>query len=172
MIRVEASVEIRRSASDVFIADFENDPRWRSGVFEACWTSDPPVGVGSTYEQRARFLGRDIRTSFRVTGHEPGRRIAIESEDDPFPIRVVRTVAGDADRATAGAVVEGDARGFFRLAGPVLAFLVRWSVRKDYRRLKRVLEAGCGRARETARSSARPETRISQDAAATTEARS
>lgn len=27
------------------------------------WTSDPPIGVGSTYDQVASFLGREIITS-------------------------------------------------------------------------------------------------------------
>jgi len=37
------------------------NPDWQSGMTTCEWTSPAPVGVGSTYEQRARFLGREIR---------------------------------------------------------------------------------------------------------------
>ena len=41
--------------------------------------------------------------------------------------------------------VEGDASRVYRLADPILAMLVRRSVRRDLRTLKRVLENGTGR---------------------------
>jgi hypothetical protein len=41
--------------------------------------------------------------------------------------------------------VEGDASRVYRLADPILATLVRRSVRRDLRTLKRALENGTGR---------------------------
>ncbi len=44
---------------------------------ERCvWTSEPPIGVGSTYDQQARFMGREIVSSFEVVEFVPGRKSA------------------------------------------------------------------------------------------------
>lgn len=126
-----------------FVSDFENNPRWQRGMRSCRWTSPPPHGVGSTYDQTARFLGRDVVSSFRVVEHLPGRRVRITSTSGPFRITETRTVQPLGEgRAHVAAIVEGDAGGFFRIAGPLLRALVARSVRGDYARLKRLLEAG------------------------------
>ncbi len=138
-------VDVDRSANEVFafVAEFENNPRWQRGMRSCRWTSPSPRGVGSTYDQVARFLGKEIVSSFRVLEHHPGRRVKITSTSGPFPITETRTVQPLGDgRAHVSAIVEGDAGGFFRIAGPVLRALVARSVRGDYVRLKRLLEAG------------------------------
>lgn len=141
-VRVE--VEVDRPAAEVFayLADFANNPEWQRGMRECRWTSAPPHGAGSTYEQRARFLGRDVVSTFRVVEHEPGRRVRITSVAGSFPITVTRSVEPlGPDRCRVVAVVEGDAGGFFGLAGPLLRPLVARSVRGDYARLARRLAA-------------------------------
>ncbi len=145
MIPVTVTVDIDRPADQVFafVSDFENNPRWQQGMRSCRWTSPPPHGVGSTYDQVARFLGKDIVSSFKVVEHEPGRRIKITSTAGPFPITETRIVAPRGEgRSTIAAIVEGDAGKFFRLAAPVLRPLVERSVRGDYRRLKQSLETG------------------------------
>lgn len=143
MVSATTSVEIGRPAGEVFdfVAEFTNNPRWQRGMRTCRWTSDPPRGVGSTYEQEARFLGKDVRNSFRVTGLEPGRRISFESTGGSFPIAVTRTVDPlGADRCRFTEAVQGDARGFYRVAEPVLQLLVRASIKRDFPRLKALLE--------------------------------
>jgi hypothetical protein len=69
--------------------------------------------------------------------------VRITSTSGPFPITETRTAQPLGEgRAHVAAIVEGDAGGFFRIAGPVLRALVARSVRGDYARLKRLLEAG------------------------------
>ena len=143
MVRATTSVEIDRPADDVFefVAEFTNNPRWQRGMRACRWTSDPPHGVGATYEQEARFLGKDVRNTFRVTDLEPGRRISFESTGGTFPIAVTRTVEPlGPDRARFTEDVQGDARGFYRVAEPVLQLLVRASIKRDFPRLKALLE--------------------------------
>lgn len=146
MIHVEAHVDIDRSASEVFeyLEEVENNPRWLSGMRSSRWTSQPPVGVGSTYVQVSQFLGRQIHTSFEVTRHEPGRLITIESrEGSSFPITVTRIVEPDGDgRARVTELVDADAKGFYTLATPLLKRLVERTIRRDYGTLKHLLEEG------------------------------
>jgi len=118
-----------------------NNPRWQKGMQSCEWTSEGPVAVGSTYDQVARFLGREIRTSFEVTEFEAGESIRIESRSGPMPLDITRTVTAlDGDRCTVRAVIRGDSSGVFRIAEPIMRFMVNRSVQADYDRLKDQLE--------------------------------
>lgn len=142
-MQVTSSVVIERSPDAVFafVADAENNPRWQRGMRSCRWVSEPPIDVGSVYEQEASFLGRTIDSTFEVVALEPGRSITIETIESTFPIRVTRSVEplGD-DRCQVTAVVRGDPSGVFRVFTPLLRWMVQRSVRGDYRRLKILLE--------------------------------
>jgi uncharacterized membrane protein len=144
MIRVETSVHIDRPSDEVFdfIANFENNPRWQSGQVEARFTSEGPLRVGSTYDQAAKFLGRQIVSTFEVLEYEPGCMVKASSTSGSFPITFTRIVEAAGDGAHVSAVVEGDASGFFKLAEPLLARMVQRSVKADYRNLKQLMEGG------------------------------
>lgn len=138
-----ASVEIARPAAEVFdyVADAANNPAWQGGMRSCVWTSEPPLRVGSTYDQEAAFLGRAIRSSFVVTALDPGHSITIETTESTFPIRVTRSVdAIDATSCRVTATVEGGPGGVLALFGPLLRLFAQRSVRADYRRLKANLE--------------------------------
>jgi uncharacterized membrane protein len=144
MIEVTASVEIDRSSDEVFdyLADMENNPLWQRGQQRCVWTSEPPLRVGSTYDQEARFLGRTIRSSFVVAELEPGRRIRIRTTAGTMPLDITRQVRRVGPNRTAvSAIVKGEPSGMFSLAAPVMRRLVASSVAKDYRRLKTILES-------------------------------
>jgi len=74
MIDVTSELPVDRPAEQVFafIADPENNPTWQKGMRSCRWTSKPPIGVGSTYEQHAGFLGKSIDSTFQVIAFEPG----------------------------------------------------------------------------------------------------
>ena len=143
MIRVESSVEIGRPPAEVFayIANFENNPEWQSGMLEAHFTSPGPLAVGSTYSQVARFLGRRVESNFEVIAYEPGRLIKITTTSGSFPITVTRKVEAAGEGSRVSAIVEGDSSGFFRVAEPLMRRMVQRSVEGDYTRLKDLLES-------------------------------
>ncbi len=142
MIEVDVAVEIDRPPERVFqfVADFENNPIWQSGMRSARFTSPAPLAVGSTYEQVASFLGREVVSSFEVVAYVPGRKVAATSVGGSFPITFTRQVDPVGAGSRVSAHIEGDARGFFRIARPLLRWLVRRSIRRDYANLKRILE--------------------------------
>lgn len=143
MIEVTSELPVDRPTGEVFdfIADAENNPTWQDGMKSCRWTSDGPIGVGSTYEQHAAFLGKSIDSTFEVVAFEPGRSITITTLASTFPITVTRSVEprGE-DRCIVRARVQGDPSGVFRLAAPLMKRMVQRSVRGDYRRLKELLE--------------------------------
>jgi hypothetical protein len=109
----------------------------------ARWITAPPIRVGSRYGQVARFLGREVRTSFEVTVYEPAVAITISSlPGSSFPITITRRVdALGLGRCRLTEIAEGDSTGFYRLAEPLLRKLVRRNIERDYRRLKHLLES-------------------------------
>lgn len=118
-----------------FLADATNNPRWQRGMVACRWTSPAPIAVGSTYEQHARMLGRDLRMVFEVVDLEPDRSITIRTTDGPFPLEVTRRVAAAGAGTLASATIRGDASGVFGLATPVLRRVVERSVAADWERL-------------------------------------
>lgn len=144
MTEVTASIEIDRPGADVFdyIADMSNNPRWQKGQRSCTWTSEPPLRLGSTYDQEAVFLGKTIVSSFEVAEFEAGRRIRISTTAGTMPIDVTREVEPLSEsRCRVSALVRGDPTGVFKVIDPLMSRMVRSSVRKDYARLKGLLEA-------------------------------
>jgi uncharacterized membrane protein len=142
MIQVETTVLINKASERVFalISNFENNPLWQSGTVEARFTSEPPLRIGSVYEQTAKFLGRKVISTFEVIAFEPDHMIKATSTSGSFPITFTRSVQATKDGTRVSAVIEGDSSGFFKLAEPILQRLVQSSVDRDYAKLKRVLE--------------------------------
>jgi hypothetical protein len=143
MIQVETGVQIQLPSDIVFayISNFELNPTWQSGMVEAKFMSEPPLRVGSTYEQVSKFLGRKIVSEFEVIAFEPGHMVKATTTSGSFPITFTRTVESEGDGCRVSAVIEGDASGFFKLAEPIMAHLVQNSVDRDYANLKELLES-------------------------------
>jgi uncharacterized membrane protein len=133
-----------RESVAAYLRDPANDPHWIGGLRSARLLTAPPVGVGSRVERVARFLGRRIEYVNEIT-ELTADRLAMRSVRSPFPMRVTYRFDAADDATTEVSVrVEGDASRLYRLADPLLARLVRRSVQRDLRTLKRLLERGEG----------------------------
>ncbi len=142
-MELSATRVIARPAEDVFafLCDAANNPSWQRGMRSCEWTTPPPIGVGSVYEQEARFLGRTVVTTFRVEDHQPGRSITIASRGGSFPITVTRSVEPITESTSrVRAEITGEPGGFFKVAGPLLQRLAQRSVDRDYDRLVEILD--------------------------------
>jgi uncharacterized membrane protein len=143
---VVVELEINRPCAMVweYLENAEHNPEWLRNMKTAKWTTDPPVRVGSRYDQIATFLGKEVRTSFEVTELEVGRCITISSlPGSSFPLRITREVEPVSDaRCRVRETAEGDSSGFYRVADPVMRPLVRLNITRAYRRLRQLLEQG------------------------------
>ena len=142
MARVENSVVINRPVEEVFafMSDVEKAALYESGVEERVLTSEGPMGVGSTGRDISRFLGRRMEYTPEVIGYEPGKLLEM-STDMPFEM-TIRYEFEDADGGTLARIrVQGEGSGFYRLAAPLLARMVKRNVSSDLRTLKRLLES-------------------------------
>ena len=142
MIKIVSGTRIDRPSEEVFayIPNFENNPKWQSGMVAAKFTSEGPLRVGSTYSQQAKFLGRNIESTFEVLEYEPDRMVRAATTAGSFPITFTRVVEPIDGGTKVTAIIEGEARGFFKLAKSLMARMVQRSVDADYENLKRILE--------------------------------
>ena len=143
MVRITSAISIKRKPEQVFayLSNFENNPKWQSGMVKARFTSEPPLAIGSTYTQEAKFMGRQVHSNFTVSDYEPGRLVKISTTSGSFPITVTRIVEPAEDGCLVRAIVEGDATGFIKVVEPLMQLMVKRSVDGDYRRLKELLES-------------------------------
>lgn len=144
-MEMAATRDVACPAEDVFefFADASNNPKWQKGMQSCEWTSQPPIAIGSTYEQKARFVGRDILSTFRVSAYEPGRLIGIETIKSTFPIQVLRTVVqtGDGSCTVSAHITGGPEKGLTKTLEPLFGRMAQKSVDRDYDRLVRLLES-------------------------------
>lgn len=141
---VRATIDIARPPADVARYQFDaaNDPAWIGGVREVELVAPAPTSVGSRVLRKGGFLGRPIEWLMEVVDHVPERRISMHAVRSPFPMDVTYELE-PIERGTRASIrVQGDPRGAYGFAGPLLGPMVRRSVAGDLRRLKRQLEDG------------------------------
>ena len=137
-MHVTVERKIPRPAQEVFafFSDASNNPTWQKGMVSCAWTSEGPIDVGSTYEQVAEFMGKEIRSTFSVTAFDPGRRIVIETVESTFPIHVDRAVKPiDAESCRVFATISGGPGGVMKLLAPLTDKMAQRSIEADYDRL-------------------------------------
>ena len=142
-IDVTAEVLIQRNREEVarYAIDPENDPVWIGGIVEATPPGDPSLRSGSRVQRAAKFLGRRIEYVLEVTDLESEGLLGMKSLKGPFPMDVTyqfRELEGD---TLARITVQGNAGGFYKVAAPLMARMVKRNISKDQKALKELLEA-------------------------------
>jgi uncharacterized membrane protein len=141
---VEMSIQINRPVEEVFafLSNFENNPRWQSTSVEAKKISDGPVGVGTTYQAVTSMLGRRINSEQEITEYEPNRLVSRKSTAGPFPFEIHVGFEQAEGGTRINASIDGEPRGFFKLAEPLLERALKRQFDSDLANLKDMMEAG------------------------------
>jgi hypothetical protein len=141
-VDVSSELVIARPRPEVaaFATEPANDPVWIGGIRSSRALQPGPIAVGARVERTASFLGRRIDYVNEVVELEPSARLHMRSVQGPFPMEITYAFADAPGGTRVGIRVQGDAGGFYRLAGPVLGAAVKRSVSGDLKRLKALLE--------------------------------
>ncbi|MGH2800953.1 MAG: SRPBCC family protein [Thermoleophilaceae bacterium] len=140
-VTANASIPAERHAVWSYATEPTNDPQWITGIRSAAWLTEPPLREGTRVERTASFLGRPIEYVLEVLEHEHGSRLRMKSIRAPFPMDVTYEFA-DAGGETAVSIrVRGGPAGLKGLADPVMAPMVRRSLRADLRNLRARFES-------------------------------
>jgi carbon monoxide dehydrogenase subunit G len=132
-VRAELTIEIARTPEDVFsyLTDVSNLPDWQTGVKSATERD------GRIEESRSLF-GKEIDTTLEIVEEEAPRLFTLRTLEGPLQL-TVRHELEPADEGTRMTVTaEGDVPGF---AAGLLARRAEKQIRKDFERLKEILEA-------------------------------
>jgi uncharacterized membrane protein len=141
MPRAEHTAVIQRPSKDVFafLADAENDPKWRPGVLDISRVSGE--GVGARYRQGVKGpLGRRVAADIEITELMPNELIAFRAVEGP--VRPAgRYELAPADGGTrVRFVLEAGVGGIKKLMAPMVQKQMQREV-ENLDRLKGVLEA-------------------------------
>ena len=141
MPTASSEIVIDRARDDVFayLADPENDPRWRSGVLDIKHISGD--GVGARYAQGVKGpRGRRIAADIEITELSPGEAIAFRTVAGPVRPRGRYLLAAAGDGTRVRFELEADMHGFKRLMAPMVQKAMNHEV-GQLARLKDTIEA-------------------------------
>ncbi len=143
MITRQASIIIDRPVWQVFeeLIDTKNQPRWDTGLLEACLVPEGPVRVGTRITEVRKFMGRISENTGEVIECEPNTKITRKSVD--MPMTVLGTVTFSA--TSCGTIVNWrwdlQFKGLFVLAGPMIANSMKKGSETSLHGLKDLLES-------------------------------
>ena len=139
---LKGTIEISRPVAEVFtyVTEPKNTQEWERGA-EQELTSEGPIGLGSKGRRVETFMGRD-ESAREVTEWTPNEQAAFKFESDKFigagEYRIEPTDGGT--RLTYR--FEGDAKNpFFKLLMPFFMPVLNRQTKKNYRKLKGILES-------------------------------
>lgn len=133
-MRAELTIEIARPPEEVYayLTDVSNVPAWQSGVRSAT------LRDGRIEESRS-LLGREFHTTLEIVEQEAPRLFALRALDSPVPFTVRHELEPAETGTRLTVTAEGEVPGF---AAGLVARRAERQFRKDFERLKQILEAG------------------------------
>lgn len=140
---IEVSTAIERPTDLVFefVANYENDPRWRAGVESMRHDPPGPVHVGMHTHEILRFFGRTLRVEAEITSLEAGRSVAFRTLAGPLEAEGIRRVGGTASGTRVTYEAAANLTGLLSLMSPLVAWSFRRRAQADLARLRRILES-------------------------------
>jgi carbon monoxide dehydrogenase subunit G len=134
-MRAELSLEIGRPPEAVwgYLTEVSNLPAWQSGVRSARREGDRIV-------ESRHMLGRELTTTLEITEEERPRVFELRALDSPVPFTVRHELAPSGEGTRLTVVGEGDAGMLPGFAAGIMAKRAEKQFRKDFERLKRLLE--------------------------------
>ena len=143
-VRAELTVEIARTPEEVFayLTDVSNLPPWQSGVHAAPDRGRRRAAAGARIRESRHMLGRELSTTLEIDGVR-ARRGSSRCARSTVPCRssVRHELEPSGRRDAADGRGEGDAGLLPGFAAGIMARRAEKQFRKDFERLKRLLES-------------------------------
>jgi uncharacterized protein YndB with AHSA1/START domain len=143
-VDVEVETVVARPVAEVaaYAGDPTNAPEWYANIVSVEWHTPPPMAVGSRLAFVARFLGRRIAYVYEVTELEPGRRLVMQTDGKPFPMRTTYTWEPLGEGRTRMVLRNnGQPSGFAAIGARPMAAAMRGAMTKDLARIRTLLES-------------------------------
>jgi carbon monoxide dehydrogenase subunit G len=140
VVRIELTIDVARPAEEVFahLVDLDRIPEWQESAVES--RADEPLAEGVRIFECRRALGREVHSELEVTEFDRPRRLMLKTVNGPVRFTIDHRLAETDGGTRLTVVAEGKAGGLMRLGEPMLARTVEAEMRKDFERLKELLE--------------------------------
>lgn len=144
MATINVTTEIDRPIDEVFafVADSTNDPSWCKNVLECEQVEGDGPGADARYRAVHKPGPKASELAVRVLEYDSPRRIAYEQVDDAgtFVVAYDLESVGDA-RTRITQTDETSWNGVFKVLSPLMHFVVRRTLPKQFAALKETVES-------------------------------
>ncbi len=144
MIKVEKSVIIKKPVEEVFAysQNKENYSKWQGEGSSMQMVEGPDNVVGSRYLEIFKFLGQEMKNTMEITAFKENEIWAAKVIKGPVPYEATMTYTKLPESTKLIIVIEGEPKGFFKLAESIVASSVEKDMEESLNRLKSILEGG------------------------------
>lgn len=142
-MKAESSIVINKPLAEVFafVTNHDNTTKWQNGV-DAVIPDGPPNVVGSKYTEVRKFMGQEMKSVMEITAFEQDSKWAAKVLKGPVPFTVTAAFTAEGSATKMDTTVEGEPKGFFKIAGGMLESQLTKSLQEDAESLKKILEGG------------------------------
>ena len=124
-----------------FLDTTSNGVQWQLATTDQRYTSPEPHGLGSVGLNARQVMGRRVETTWEITEYTPERSFTLKSTSGPISYMfsyILEAVDGGTHLSLH---FQGDPKGLFKVAEPLLASTVKKEFVEDHARLKALLES-------------------------------
>lgn len=144
--QISESITINRPAETVFqyVIDVTKATEWRPSLEEIRDYSGPPFGVGTTFREVSKFMGREMVVDLTVTAMDEDRQADLRMEGGGVSGDMVWAVSPDTDDSSTFTLsFDGEVTGWLgRLGTGLIRRQAQKDMTSDLANLKASLESG------------------------------
>jgi carbon monoxide dehydrogenase subunit G len=121
-MRLQRTVETNAAPAAVFayLSDFTTTEEWDPGTVETVRVSGDG-GVGTTYRNTSKFLGRTTQLTYEVTEHQPDTLFALRGENSSVVAHDTMQIEPDGFASKVTYTADFQFKGLGRFVAPLLA---------------------------------------------------
>jgi hypothetical protein len=145
VVTVTARILIRGPGHDLFlfVANFENEPRWNPLVAGVAKVSEGQIRTGTLWREQLSIPLVRLTQLRRVIAYMPGTALAFENASG-FPVQVAYRFVPKGKGNSTLLIASSSIRlpGSYTVFGPLIRLVVRLVTKLLLRRLKKLVETG------------------------------
>ena len=121
-MKLQRSVETPATPAAVFgyLSDFTHTNEWDPGTVETRLVSGDG-GVGTTYHNTSKFLGRETELTYEVVTHEPDSRFGLRGENSSVIAHDTMDITPHGSGSRVTYTADFEFKGIGRFVAPLLA---------------------------------------------------
>jgi carbon monoxide dehydrogenase subunit G len=130
-------------AAYAYLSDFTHAEEWDPGT-QSCERVAGDGGVGTTYRNVSRFLGREVEVTYTTAELAPPTRVHLRGTNEQFEGHDIFEITASGRGSQVSYTAEMSFSGLSKLAAPAVAAYLPFLARKTVARLRSCLDEQTG----------------------------